>query len=89
VPAIVRALGMAPQPPERIALASPTPGARRLAHFVPAPLRHDDLGRIAAAPRTTHGSGDFLALAGTDGLVELPPSAADLPSGFVADFYRW
>jgi molybdopterin biosynthesis enzyme len=35
------------------------------------------------------GSGDFLALAGTDGFVELPPSATDLAAGFVADFYRW
>jgi molybdopterin molybdotransferase len=89
VPAISRALGAPRRLPERIALASPTPGARRLAHFVPAVLSHDDLGRVAAAPRTTHGSGDFLALAGTDGFVELPPSAADLPAGFVADFYRW
>ncbi len=89
VPAIARALGTAPMPPERIALASPAPAARRLAHFVPVVLRHDDLGRVAALPRTTHGSGDFLALAGTDGFVELPPSAADLPAGFVADFYRW
>src|SRR5262249_11140463 len=84
VPGIVHALGAAPRPPARTALASPAPGARRLAHFVPAQLRHDDLGRVAAAPRTTHGSGDFLALAGTDGFVELPPSAADLPAGFVA-----
>jgi molybdopterin molybdotransferase len=89
VPAIARALGAPPPRPERIALASPAPGARRLAHFVPVVLRHDDLGRVAAVPRTTHGSGDFLALAGTDGFVELPPTPGDLAAGFVADFYRW
>jgi molybdopterin molybdotransferase len=89
VPAIERALGASPQPRERIALASPAPGARRLAHFVPVRLRHDDLGQVAAVPRVPHGSGDFLALAGTDGFVELPPSAAELPAGFVADLYRW
>ncbi len=89
VPAIERALGASALPRERIALDSPAPGARRLAHFVPVRLRHDDLGRVAAVPRTPHGSGDFLALAGTDGFVELPPSAAELPAGFVADLYRW
>lgn len=89
VPAIARALGAAPLPPQRIALASPAPGARRLAHFVPVVLRHDDVGGVAAVPRTTHGSGDFLALAGTDGFVELPPNVGDLPAGFVADFYGW
>jgi molybdopterin molybdotransferase len=89
VPAIARALGASPGLPDRIALASPAPGARRLANFVPVVLRHDDRGGVAAVPRTTHGSGDFLALAGTDGFVELPPSPTDLPTGFLADFYRW
>jgi molybdopterin molybdotransferase len=88
VPAIARALGAPAMRPEPIALASPAPGGR-LAHFVPVRLRHDDLGRVAAVPGAPHGSGDFLALAGTDGFVELPPSATDLPAGFVADFYRW
>jgi molybdopterin molybdotransferase len=89
VPAIALALGAAARSPERIALASSAPGARRLAHLVPVVLRHDEQGRTTAAPRAPHGSGDFLALAGTDGFVELPPSAANLAAGFVADFYRW
>jgi molybdopterin molybdotransferase len=89
VPAIARALGAVPPRPERVPLASPAPGARRLTHFVPVVLRDDDLGRVAAVPRPTHGSGDFLALAGTDGFVELPPTVSDLPADFVASFYRW
>jgi molybdopterin biosynthesis enzyme len=70
-------------------LASPAPTARRLAHFVPILLRGDDAGSVSATLRVPHGSGDFLALAGTDGFVELPPSPANLPAGYVADFYRW
>lgn len=89
VPAIQRALGAAPRSPERIALASAASTATRLAHFVPVVLRLDAAEHTVAVPRAPHGSGDFLALAGTDGFVELPPSAADLPAGFVADFYRW
>ncbi len=42
-----------------------------------------------AMPRPTQGSGDFLALAGTDGFVELPPREAGYPDGFVTNFYRW
>ncbi len=89
VPAIDRALDAARRPPERIALASAAPTARRLAHFIPVQLRLSEAGRTVAAPRVPHGSGDLLALAGTDGFVELPPSADDRPAGFVADLYRW
>jgi hypothetical protein len=40
-------------------------------------------------PRIPNGSGDFLALAGTDGFVELPPQADSYPEGFIANMYRW
>jgi molybdopterin biosynthesis enzyme len=43
---------------------------------------------LASAP-PPQGSGDFLALAGTDGFVELPPRPEGYPAGFMADFYRW
>jgi molybdopterin molybdotransferase len=89
VPAILRALGAAPRPPERIALASAAPTSPRFTHFVPVVLRVADTGQTTAAPRVPHGSGDFLALAGTDGFVELAPNTSDLPAGFVANFYRW
>jgi molybdopterin molybdotransferase len=89
VPAIALALGAPARSPERMTLASPAPTARRLAHFVPILLRGDDAGSVSATLRVPHGSGDFLALAGTDGFVELPPSPANLPAGYVADFYRW
>ena len=84
-----RALGAAPRSPERIALASAAPtrdAPRALRSGRATPRRCGAYRGRAAHP---HGSGDFLALAGTDGFVELPPSAADLPAGFVADFYRW
>jgi molybdopterin molybdotransferase len=89
VPAILRALDAAPHSPERIALSAAAPTARRLTHFVPVVLRFHEDGHTVATPRMPQGSGDFLALAGTDGFVELPPSATDLAAGFVADFYRW
>ena len=44
---------------------------------------------MAAQPKPTRGSGDFLALAGTDGFVELPPRPQGFEAGVSADFYRW
>lgn len=73
---------------ERVALASPV-GPRRMTYFMPVTLLRDANGPGLAVPRPPSGSGDFLALAGTDGFVELPPSPEGYAEGFVADFYRW
>jgi molybdopterin biosynthesis enzyme len=75
-------------PPERIALAEPI-NARKMTYFMPVTLRHDAPALALASARLPSGSGDFLALAGTDGFAELPPHADGYPQGFVADFYRW
>jgi molybdopterin molybdotransferase len=60
-----------------------------LAYFLPIAIEPDDWGRPWASPRPTHGSGDFLSLAGTDGFVELPPGPNTYPKGFVTSVYRW
>ena len=52
-------------------------------------LEQDDWGRSWALPAPTNGSGDFTALAGTDGFVELPPGPNTYPKGFVTRLYRW
>ena len=52
-------------------------------------LKTDDWGRTSAEPCPTNGSGDFTALAGTDGFIELPPGPNTFPKGFVARFFRW
>ena len=49
----------------------------------------DDWGRTWADPCPTNGSGDFTALAGTDGFVELPPGPNTYLKGFVTLLYRW
>ena len=89
LPAIGAAMGAPRTPPEPIGLAAPFKPARSLTYFLPVAVRHDELGRARAEPRPPNGSGDFLALAGTQGFVELPPRADPFPEGFVADLYRW
>ena len=68
---------------------SPITRGRPLASFVPVSIQYDPRARRSALPRMPNGSGDFLALAGTDGFIELPPQTDAYPVGFVADLYRW
>ena len=62
---------------------------RKMTYFMPVTSVHQPDGTTLGRARPPQGSGDFLALAGTDGFVELPPRAEGYPAGFVADFYRW
>jgi molybdopterin molybdotransferase len=89
LPAIVAAMGAPRTPPQPIGLAAPFKPGRPLTYFLPVAVRYDELGRARAEPRPPNGSGDFLALAGTTGFVELPPRTEVFPEGFVADLYRW
>ncbi len=88
VPAIAKAMGAPRTPPERIALASSVRFGRAVTRFLPVSIRSDAPGRLCAAPRPPNGPGDFLALTGTDGFLELPPQT-EYPEGFLATLYRW
>jgi len=89
VPALIAAMGTRRALPVPIALAAPILRGRPMASFVPVSVQYDDQGRHLAQPHRPNGSGDFLALAGTDGFIELPPQATPYPAGFVATLYRW
>ena len=90
LPALYAAMGETPpRAPERIALAAAVEVRATLAFFMPVKITIDDWGRPWAEPRTTNGSGDYAALTGTDGVVELPPGPHTHPKGFVARLHRW
>ncbi len=89
IPAMSTAMGAPRLPPPPIALATSLRLGRSVTSFVPVCVQHDDSGRVTARPHMPSGSGDFLALAGTDGFVELPPSPDPFPAGFAAALYRW
>jgi molybdopterin molybdotransferase len=89
LPALRAAMGQSTGEPPRIALTAPVEVKLPLAFYLPVKLKSDDWGRTSAEPCPTNGSGDFTALAGTDGFVELPPGPNTFPKGFVARFSRW
>jgi molybdopterin molybdotransferase len=91
VPALINAMGAAPGTalPAKIALATPVNWNSSFTGFVPVKLDTDEWGRSWAVAAPHNGSGDFAALAGTVGFVELPPGPAVYPKGFVTRLYRW
>lgn len=89
IPALDAAMGARARATQTIRLAAPIKRGRPTASFVPVSIQDAGDGLRSAVPRIPNGSGDFLALAGTDGFVELPPQPEPYPEGFVADLYRW
>jgi len=89
LPALRGSLGQSPERSERMALSAPLTVTPPLTHFIPVRLEQDDWGRDWAVPAPTNGSGDFTALAGTEGFVELPPGPNTYAKGFVTRLYRW
>jgi molybdopterin molybdotransferase len=89
LPALAASQGQAPSRPERMALGAPVTVGPPMTLFMPIRIDIDDWGRGWAMPVPTNGSGDFTALAGTDGFVELPPGPNTYPKGFVTRMHRW
>jgi molybdopterin molybdotransferase len=89
IPALGRLVGATAPPPRPAVLAQEYRFEKALTCFLPVSLGYDQQGRMLAEPRPTHGSGDFIALAGTDGFVELPPGPATHAAGLVVPFHRW
>jgi molybdopterin molybdotransferase len=89
IPALGRLVGATARQPRPAVLAQDYRFDKALTCFLPVLLGYDQQGRVLAEPRPTHGSGDFIALAGTDGFVELPPGPATHAAGLVVPFHRW
>jgi len=89
LPALEGALGLEMRPRERAALRRPVAFVPALTYFLPVRLETDEAGRLWAEPRPVNTSGDFAALAGADGFVELDADRQEFPEGHAAPVYRW
>lgn len=89
LPALQASLGQTPTAPEHLALGAPVRVPPELTRFMPIRVEIDAQSRAWAIPKPTHGSGDFISLAGTDGFVELPAGPDSYPRGFLARVHRW
>lgn len=87
-PALRRAEGAVSAAVEHVELAEAVEFEPALTWFLPVRVRGAQ-NRNLATPVYTNTSGDFAALAGTDGFVELPAERRAFPAGFSAPLYRW
>jgi molybdopterin molybdotransferase len=88
-PALLKALGARSLEVPRIKLAEGFCFKPDLTCFLPVVLQHTSTGDQIAVPNPTNTSGDFVGLAGSDGVIELPRGQDEFPAGFIAPFYRW
>jgi molybdopterin molybdotransferase len=89
LPALRAASGVTQAPIERVELCAPVEGSPTMTLFVPVTLSSSEHGTLLAQPQATNTSGDFVALAGTDGFVELAANRGTYPAGTVARLFRW
>jgi molybdopterin molybdotransferase len=89
IPALDKASGLASQPPLFAALADEVVFEPELTCFQPVRLVSNAIGQLLAIPVRTNTSGDFAALSGTDGYVELARDQARFPGGTPVRLFRW
>jgi molybdopterin molybdotransferase len=89
LPAIQDAMGATTPEIPRVQLAEAIEFKPDLTCFFPVRLTYGEHGELRAIPKPTNTSGDFVSLAGTDGVVELPRGHNDFPAGYPANFFPW
>jgi molybdopterin molybdotransferase len=88
IPFLERAQGAAAPPVLHAALTEPVEFAPPLTLFLPVILEAAGAS-LQARPAPVRNSGDFLALAGTDGIVELDAGRTRFATGEVVPFHPW
>lgn len=89
IPALAKAAAERPGTPEFASLASDVTFKPELTCFQPVGLISNAAGQVLAMPVKTNTSGDFTALSGTDGYVELPLEQSEFPAGAPVFLHRW
>ena len=89
LPALYHASGRPARPPEHAVLESAVTFRPNLTCFLPARVATDADGRLLATPTPTNTSGDFTALGGTDGYVELPEDEQEFAAGRPVRYHAW
>ena len=89
IPALNTASGLAESQPEFAALTQDVLFEPELTCFLPVKLLSNTGGQILAMPVQTNTSGDFAALSGTDGYIELALDESVFTAGSAAKLHRW
>ncbi len=88
-PFFERAIGGEPAPPIPAVLEADVEFAPALTFFPPVRMRHTESGQIAVTPARYNTSGNMVALAETDGFIELPAGPSHFPAGSIVPLTLW
>jgi molybdopterin molybdotransferase len=89
LPGLLHAMKLDHCPKPVVRLAEEVHFEPDLTCFLPVTLEYSADGRCLARPKPTNTSGDFAALAGTAGFVELPRGTSVFPAGYATRFFAW
>ena len=89
LPALRQALGQNPADDVLAVLAQDVTFKPMLTNFLPVKVHTSEAGVLQATPVPTNTSGDFSALSGTDGYVELERERTQFDAGTVVPFHPW
>jgi molybdopterin molybdotransferase len=89
LPALLGACGRSASPPQFATLAEEIRFESALTCFFPVRLESMATGVVNATPVPTNTSGDFAALSGTHGYVELELETSLFPAGTAVRLHRW
>ena len=89
IPTLRQMSGMAPPAPQFASLTADVTFKPQLTNFLPVKLISNAAGQVLAMPIHTNTSGDFAALSGTDGYVELALEQTEFKSGTSVPLHRW
>jgi molybdopterin molybdotransferase len=89
LPALAHASGAMARNPEFATLAQDVAFMPKLTCFLPTRLVSNAAGTVLAMPVHTNTSGDFAALSGTDGYLELALEETHFPTGTTVPLHRW
>ncbi|MEM9385339.1 MAG: molybdopterin molybdotransferase MoeA [Pseudomonadota bacterium] len=90
LPALDHAMGLPTPAPQWVQMAETVTFKPALYYHLPVRLAHREEDGVALAlPNPTNTSGDFAALAGSPGFVQLPADESSFPAGYVARLWRW
>ncbi len=88
-PALMNLKGQTDRPVSTVKLGAQWQFSPKLTALVPVVISSDDSGVTWAKPLGTNTSGDFTALAGADGFVELPAADSVFEAGRTVAFFGW
>jgi molybdopterin molybdotransferase len=89
LPALFTASARTLTPPGHAVLSANFTFEPKLTCFLPVRLSNRDDGVLIATPAPTNTSGDFTALSGTDGYVELAQEQNVFPAGMTVPLHLW